>query len=115
MSTSQELPTLSWLRQEALAGRLSRRSALKRGVALGLSAPVLAALLAACGSDDKATSTAGTGGAATTPTAGSGTSGGSTPAASATTGSTGSPTTGSPSSGGSTGAVPEVPGHGRGK
>jgi peptide/nickel transport system substrate-binding protein len=76
----------------------------------------MAALLAACGSDDKdATSTAGTSGAGTTPTSASGASGGSTPAASATTGSAGSPTTGSPSTGGSTGAVPEVPGHGRGK
>ena len=40
------------LRNEALTGTLSRRSVLQRGVALGLSAPALAGLLAACGSDD---------------------------------------------------------------
>jgi peptide/nickel transport system substrate-binding protein len=114
MSTSQDQPTLSWLRHEALAGRLSRRDALKRGAALGLSAPVVAALLAACGSSSDSTATTGAGGAATTATSASG---GKTPAASATTGSgsTGSPTTGSPTTGGSTGAVAEVPGHGRGK
>ncbi|MEZ4520265.1 MAG: ABC transporter substrate-binding protein [Thermomicrobiales bacterium] len=33
-------------------GRLNRRSVLKRGIALGLSAPVIAGLLAACGGDD---------------------------------------------------------------
>ncbi len=40
------------LREQVLAGSLSRRSVLKRGIALGLSAPVIAALLAACGGDD---------------------------------------------------------------
>ena len=63
MSTSQDQPTLSWLRHEALAGRLSRRDALKRGAALGLSAPVVAALLAACGSSSDSTATTGAGGA----------------------------------------------------
>ena len=43
---------LDRLRDDILAGRLNRRSVLKRGLALGLSAPVLASLLAACGSDD---------------------------------------------------------------
>lgn len=48
---------LSSLNQEkihelALAGRLSRRDVVKRATALGLSAPVIAALLAACGGDD---------------------------------------------------------------
>jgi peptide/nickel transport system substrate-binding protein len=35
-----------------LEGRLSRRDVLKRGALLGLSAPVIAGLLAACGDDD---------------------------------------------------------------
>lgn len=38
--------------EEISAGRLNRRSLLKRAAALGLSAPVLAGLLAACGGDD---------------------------------------------------------------
>lgn len=59
--------------------RLSRRAVLKRATALGLSAPVIAGLLAACGGDDdddsestatsatsgESTSTSGSGGAAT--------------------------------------------------
>ncbi len=40
------------LLQLASTGTLSRRSVLKRGLALGLTAPALAALLAACGDDD---------------------------------------------------------------
>ena len=40
------------LRAEILDGRLSRRDVLKRGAVLGLSAPVIAGLLAACGDDD---------------------------------------------------------------
>ena len=36
----------------AYAGKLNRRDVLRRGVGLGLSAPALAALLAACGGDD---------------------------------------------------------------
>jgi len=43
---------LDVLREEVLRGQLSRRSVLKRSVALGLSAPVIASLLAACGGDD---------------------------------------------------------------
>jgi peptide/nickel transport system substrate-binding protein len=43
---------LAKLQAEVLAGRLSRRDVLKRGAALGLSAPVIASLLAACGGDD---------------------------------------------------------------
>ncbi len=43
---------LSQLRDEVFAGLLSRRQVLKRGMALGLSAPVIAGLLAACGGDD---------------------------------------------------------------
>ncbi|HEX5163798.1 MAG TPA: hypothetical protein VFV93_00275, partial [Thermomicrobiales bacterium] len=40
------------LAEDARAGRLSRRGVLKRAMALGLSAPVVAGLLAACGGDD---------------------------------------------------------------
>ncbi len=72
------------LLQAAQSGKLSRRSVLKRGVALGLSAPAIAALLAACGSSSKstpaATTAATTSGGATTAT--STTSGGATPGAS---------------------------------
>jgi peptide/nickel transport system substrate-binding protein len=43
---------LDALRDDVLRGRLSRRAVLKRGAMLGLSAPVIASLLAACGDDD---------------------------------------------------------------
>jgi peptide/nickel transport system substrate-binding protein len=90
------------LREEVFAGRLNRRSVLKRGMALGLSAPVIAALLAACGGDDDddttpaaATSTTGsavgsptTGGAATAST------GGGEATATSGSGAAGTPTTG---------------------
>ncbi len=46
------------LRMDVLAGRLDRRQVLKRGALLGLSAPLLASLLAACGGDDDETATA---------------------------------------------------------
>ena len=42
---------LDRLRTEVLAGRLSRRDVLKRSAVLGLSAPIIAGLLAACGDD----------------------------------------------------------------
>ncbi len=48
----QDQSRLETLRSELLEGRLGRRAVLKRGMALGLSAPVIAALLAACGDDD---------------------------------------------------------------
>ena len=68
---SDELKGLTRLREDVLNGTLSRRDVLKRGAVLGLSAPVIAGLLAACGDDDEeggddapeATSTTGTGGA----------------------------------------------------
>ncbi len=40
------------LRLAALTGELNRRQVLRRGLALGLSAPLIAGLLAACGDDD---------------------------------------------------------------
>jgi peptide/nickel transport system substrate-binding protein len=43
---------LERLRADILQGLVDRRSVLKRGVALGLSAPIIATLLAACGDDD---------------------------------------------------------------
>ena len=53
----QDVTRLDSLRTELLEGRLDRRSVLKRGMALGLSAPVIAGLLAACGGGEDATST----------------------------------------------------------
>lgn len=70
---------------EALAHGYSRRAILKRGLALGLSLPIIAAVIAACGGDDdndKATATKSGGtGSTGSPTTG---------------GSTGSPTAGGP-------------------
>jgi peptide/nickel transport system substrate-binding protein len=43
------------LMRSATSGAMSRRSVLKRAAALGLSAPAIAALLAACGSGSKST------------------------------------------------------------
>jgi peptide/nickel transport system substrate-binding protein len=57
------------LRDEILAGGLSRRAVLKRGAALGLSAPLIAGLLAACGDDDDDDPTATTASGQTDPTA----------------------------------------------
>lgn len=45
--------------------RLTRRAVLKRGVALGLSAPAIAALLAACGSSSSSTATSTSAGTST--------------------------------------------------
>ncbi len=68
---SQDLTKkINQLWDEVNGGGLSRRSVLKRSLALGLSAPVIAGLLAACGGDDDDDS----GDAATnTPSSGGGT------------------------------------------
>lgn len=63
---------MTTLYDAAIQGRLSRRTVMKRAVALGLSASVTATLLAACGSDDEEADTgttpeSSTGSAATTP------------------------------------------------
>lgn len=55
------------LAQLAMAGRLSRREVLRRGAALGLSAPALITLLAACGGGESAGSTSATGGGGSPP------------------------------------------------
>lgn len=44
--------SLDELRAAIVAGQLNRRQVLRRALALGLSAPVIAGLLAACGDDD---------------------------------------------------------------
>lgn len=44
--------TLGMLQEEIRAGRLTRRQVLVRATSLGLTAPVIAGLLAACGGDD---------------------------------------------------------------
>ena len=62
---SDRSPELDQLRDAVFAGRLNRRQVLKRSAALGLSAPVVAALLAACGGED-ATSTPAPAATATT-------------------------------------------------
>ena len=49
---SDSLHGLDHLKAEVLEGKLSRRDVLKRGAMLGLSAPIIAGLLAACGDDD---------------------------------------------------------------
>ena len=48
---------LQRLYEQAISGAMSRRQVLKRAAALGLSAPAIAALLAACGSSSKSTPT----------------------------------------------------------
>ncbi|HEX5167233.1 MAG TPA: hypothetical protein VFV93_17635, partial [Thermomicrobiales bacterium] len=48
---TQESNDVTTLREQAMRGLLSRRAILKRGTALALSAPAIAALLAACGDD----------------------------------------------------------------
>ncbi len=50
---SMERTGLDQLRDEVFEGVLSRRMVLKRAMALGLSAPVIAGLLAACGDDEE--------------------------------------------------------------
>ena len=96
---------------DSLTARINRRAVLARGLALSLSAPVISALLAACGGDSggNATNTSGTGGAATSTiggatTATSGAGGATAPAgagggASPTVGGLASATTGGAGSG----------------
>lgn len=64
--------TIETLRQEALFGRLNRRQMLIRATQLGLSAPIIAGLLAACGGDDDEEPTAAEGQAAATDTTAAG-------------------------------------------
>ncbi len=77
-------PRFADLMRKATSGALSRRAVLKRAVALGLSAPAISALLAACGSSNKSTATTSSASTSTS------SSGGTTPAATtaATTAST---------------------------
>lgn len=56
------------LLQDALAGRVSRREVMTRAVALGLSTPAIAALLAACGGGSDEPSSGDNGAAPTTAT-----------------------------------------------
>ena len=67
--------------EAARTRRLSRRAVLKRATALGLSAPVIAGLLAACGGDDDDADPTNTTGVTDEPTATSGSGGVATPAA----------------------------------
>jgi len=119
------------LLDEALHGKVTRRTVFKRALALGLTAPAIAALLAACGDDDdddggsvattasgagttvSGTATSATGGATSTTGGGAATmaatepAGASSPTSAATEPAGASPTesgtTASPTSGGATG------------
>ncbi len=73
---------LQRLYEQAISGAMSRRQVLKRAAALGLSAPAIAALLAACGSSSKSTPTTASASTATS------SSGGTTATSAATTAST---------------------------
>ncbi|HET9016304.1 MAG TPA: ABC transporter substrate-binding protein [Thermomicrobiaceae bacterium] len=74
------------LYHDVLSGRLSRRQVVRRGMAIGLSAPAIAALLAACGgSSTPAATTSTSSGTSTASTSGSS-------AATSTSGSAASPT-----------------------
>jgi peptide/nickel transport system substrate-binding protein len=48
----QDRSKLTSLREDIFTRRLNRRDVLKRATVLGLSAPVIASLLAACGDDE---------------------------------------------------------------
>ena len=93
------------LAERALRSRLSRRGLLRRAAALGLAAPVVGTLLAACGHDEDEATTAPSGGEATAAP------GGSTPEATeaATTESSGGEATTEPTSS-SSGEVTEATG-----
>ncbi len=97
------------LREQAVSGVLTRRQVLKRAAALGLSAPAIAALLAACGSSSKSTPTTASASTATS----SGSSGGTTPAA--TTASAGSPAATSTTAAATSTSSGTTAGAGRGK
>ncbi|MCO5176136.1 MAG: peptide ABC transporter substrate-binding protein [Thermomicrobiales bacterium] len=60
------------LRRDAAHGLIGRRSLLKRAMALGLGAPVIAGLLAACGGDDSDATSTTASSDSTSPTAESG-------------------------------------------
>ncbi len=99
------------LYDQAFSGSLTRRQVLKRAAALGLSAPVIATLLAACGGGGSASSSTSTS-----------TSFGATPTSGTGLGSTSSPTAstsgmGTPSASPGTGSTSSTsaPGPGRGK
>jgi trehalose/maltose transport system substrate-binding protein len=87
---------MSELFDQALGGKLSRRTVLRRALALGLSVPAISTLLAACGSSDKKTATSGTGstgtGSPTKSSAPATTSAGGSPTKASSPSASGSPT-----------------------
>ena len=103
---------LELLREEIRAGKLNRRSVLKRAMVMGLSAPVIASLLAACGDDEESedegseTEPTTAGGAQATEAEGE--------ANEAEGEATDEPETGASPAGGSQGASTDAPGRGRG-
>jgi peptide/nickel transport system substrate-binding protein len=66
---AEPINSLDRLREAIMEKKLGRRDVLKRGMALGLSAPVIAGLLAACGDEEDTTPATG---ATATPGAGAG-------------------------------------------
>jgi peptide/nickel transport system substrate-binding protein len=99
---SESLKGLDRLRSDVLAGRVNRRDVLKRAGMLGLSAPVIAGLLAACGSDDDKdeATVAPTTGSSAEPTKESSGGAPTTAAESSPTAATGGETAASPTTGG---------------
>ena len=69
------------LYDQAMSGALSRRQVMKRAAAMGLAAPTIAALLAACGSSSKTTPSAASAATSTTAPASTATSSSGTSAA----------------------------------
>ncbi len=89
---------------DVLTGRLSRRDVVRRAAALGVSAPIVASLLAACGgSSSKSTPTTSSAStsAPTTASGGASASPGASPASTTSAASTASAAAGSPKTGGS--------------
>ncbi len=86
-------PKFEELMNAARSGKMSRRSVLKKSVALGLSAPAIAALLAACGGSSSSNTPAATTAAPTTSSGGTGSTATSSTGGAATPTSSGSSST----------------------
>lgn len=78
------------LNSQAISGALTRRQVLKRAMALGLSAPAIATLLAACGGSSSKTPTTASAATTAPTTSGGGATGGTTTAPAATGAASGS-------------------------
>ncbi|HLI52587.1 MAG TPA: peptide ABC transporter substrate-binding protein, partial [Thermomicrobiaceae bacterium] len=92
----------------ASRGKLSRRSVLRRAVALGLSAPAISAILAACGSSSSTSSSGSSSQATSSATSGTGSTTGGTPATGNGTASASSTATTETASSGKAGGAGEL-------